>query len=250
MWLDPTLFTIGPFEIRYYGLVYILGFLLGTFWLLSYRRELSLEKDDVYDLMFYVMLGVVIGSRLFYAVFWNPNYFLSAPWKIVYVWEGGMAFHGGLVGALVAGYWYCRKKNISFLKIGDVLSVPAVTALGLGRIANFINGELVGTATQVSWCVNFGDGLCRHPYQLYSAAKRFAIAGILFTMQRKQKYSDGFIFWMMILLMGTGRFFLDFVREDVLYYSLRIGQWMSLVMVLVACSVLFTRYRKDMQRLL
>jgi len=252
MWvhtLDPTIVSFGSLEIRYYGLVYVLGFLLGIFWLLYYRRELAMEKDDVYDLMFYVMLGIVIGSRLFYALFWNLNYFLSAPWKVLFLWEGGMAFHGGLVGALVAGFWYCHKKNVSFLKVADILSVPAVLTLALGRIANFINGEIVGRVTDVSWCVNFGDGLCRHPYQLYSAAKRFVIAGILFTLLRTQKYTDGFVFWSMILLMGTGRFFLDFFREDMLYYSLSIGQWMSLVMALVACSVLLARYRNDLQRL-
>src|SRR3989338_3299086 len=107
MWvhtLDPTIVSFGSLEIRYYGLVYVLGFLLGIFWLLYYRRELAMEKDDVYDLMLYVMLGIVIGSRLFYALFWNLNYFLSSPFKVLFLWEGGMAFHGGLVGALVAGF--------------------------------------------------------------------------------------------------------------------------------------------------
>ncbi len=138
--LDPSIVTIGVLDIRWYGLVYVLGFLFALFWLLYYRRELSLSKDDVYDLVFYVMLGVVVGSRVFHIVFWEPAYYLSNPLKILFFWEGGMAFHGGLVGALVAGWWYCRRKAISFWKVADVLAVPAVLALALGRVANFVNG--------------------------------------------------------------------------------------------------------------
>ncbi len=249
MWvhnIDPSIVSLGVLEIRYYGLVYVLGFLFGIFWVMYYRRELGLEKDDVYDMMFYIMLGVIIGSRLFNIVFWDFSYYLSQPWKIFYLWEGGMAFHGGLVGAVVAGWWFCKKKNVSFWKVADVLAVPAIIALGLGRVANFINGELVGPVTNVSWCVDFGDKLCRHPYQLYSAVKRFAIAGILISVARVRTYKEGFIFWLMVFLMGAGRFFLDFYREDVLYYSLSVGQWMSLVMVIVSVVVLVKGYRKDL----
>jgi phosphatidylglycerol---prolipoprotein diacylglyceryl transferase len=253
MWvhnLDPNIVTFGALQVRWYGLAYVVGFLLGMFWLLYYRRQLSLSKDDVYDLAFYVMIGVVIGSRLFHVVFWEPSYYFSQPWKIFYLWEGGMAYHGGLVGAIVATAAYCKKKTVKFWKVADVMSVPAVLALGLGRLANFVNAELVGIVTNVSWCVDFGDGECRHPYQLYSALKRFVIAGMLFSVMRMRVYKDGFIFWLMVLLMGTGRFFLDYLREDsTLYFALSVGQWMSLVMAVVGVAVLWKNYRQDLGKL-
>lgn len=253
MWthtLDPVLFQIFGLEVRYYGLVYVIGFLLGWYFLHKARDQLGLSKDEVSDFIFYLMLGVIIGSRLFHVVFWEPAYYFSQPWKIFYVWEGGMAYHGGLVGSIVAGYWYCKKKGASFFKAADILSVPALIALGLGRIANFINAELVGRVTDVSWCVNFGDGFCRHPYTLYSAVKRFALAGVLFWVGRLGLFKDGFIFWSMIFLMGIGRFFLDFYREGMLYVGLGVGQWMSLVMVILGGIMLFRRHREDVGKLL
>jgi len=253
MWtptLDPVLFELFGLEIRYYGLVYVIGMLFSIFFLLRAREKLGLSKDEVYDFVFYLMLGVVIGSRVFHVLFWEPAYYLSDPVKIFYVWQGGMAFHGGLVGVVLASLWYCRRKKVSFFKVTDILTVPALIALGLGRIANFINAELVGTVTNVSWCVNFGDGVCRHPYVLYSAVKRFAIAGLLFSLQRRTAFKEGFLFWLMILLMGVGRFLLDFYREDVLYLGLSVGQWMSLVLVVLGAMVLLRKYREDLTRVL
>ncbi len=252
MWvhnLDPTIVSVLGLEVRYYGLAYVLGFIFGIFWLLYYRRELDMGKEDVYDLMFYIMLGVVIGSRVFYAVFWEPSYFISEPWKIFYVWEGGMAYHGGLVGSIVAAYWYCKRKSKRFWKVADILTVPAIAALALGRIANFINGEIAGRVTSIPWCVDFGDGECRHAYQLYSAAKRFVIAGVLAYVGVMRKWKEGFIFWLMIFLMGVGRLILDFYREDVLYWGLSIGQWMSLAMAVVGLVVLIVSYRQDLGKL-
>ena len=251
MWnfsLDPVLFHLGMFEIRWYGVIYAFGFLLALWFLLRSREKLGLSKDDSYDLLFYLMLGDIIGARLFHVLFWEPAYYFAHPLKILYLWEGGLAFHGGLIGICLAAYWYCRKKNISFLQVADVLTVPALLGLGLGRIANFINGELVGTVTTVPWCVNFGDGLCRHPYVLYSAVKRFALAGLFFALQRSYTFTDGFLFWLMIFFMGLGRFFLDFLREDVLYFYLSVGQWMSLMMIVLGGIVLLKKYRGDLRK--
>ena len=252
MWvhtLDPILFSLGPLEIRWYGLAYVLGFLFIMYWVMKYRREINLKKDEVYDFSFYVMLSVIIGSRLFHVLFWEPSYYFSNPLKIFYIWEGGLAFHGGLVGCIFATYWFCRRRNINFFKVADLLSVPAVFALALGRLANFVNAEIFGPVTTVSWCVDFGDSLCRHPYQLYAAVKRFFVFGILFSLHRRGGFRSGFLFWMMITLLGVGRFFLDFLREDTLYWFLSVGQWMSLVMVLVGFFVLLQKYKKDLRKL-
>lgn len=245
MWvqsIDPVLFEILGFEIRYYGLVYVIGFLLGLWFLMKNRERLDLNKEGVYDLMFWIMVGVLIGSRVFHVLFWDFSYYLDNPLKMLYFWEGGMAFHGGLVGALIAGWIYCKKKKINLWKVADILVFPAIFALALGRIANFFNNELVGRVTDVKWCVDFGDEKCRHPYQLYDALGRFVVSGMLLFFKN---FKDGFVFWVMVLLVGVERFFVDFYREESLYFGLGVGQWMSLVMVVVSIAVLIKYCKKE-----
>ncbi len=247
--LNPVLLQLGPLEIRYYGLVYVLGFLLVAYVLQRYRKKglISLSKEEVWDLVFYLMVGVVVGARLFEVVVWNPFYYLANPLKIFYVWEGGMAFHGGLLGAIVAGYLYSlRHKSVNFLQLADIISIPAIIALAFGRIANFINGEIIGTLTNLPWCVQFpnADG-CRHPVQIYSALKRFAIAGFL-SLLFSRPHKEGFIFLNLVLWVGVGRFFLDFLRADARYFGLSIGQYASIFMVVAAAFFILKYYRKSM----
>lgn len=220
--LTPTLFSIGPFEVRFYGLVYVIGFLL-AYWALKKAvssGKLNLKQDDIESYILYLMLGVIVGARVFHVLFWGFSYFMANPIKILFIWEGGLAFHGALVGALLVSYWFCKKKKISLMRLADIIILPAVFVLGLGRIANFINGELWGTATNVPWCVYF-DGAegCRHPSQIYGAIKRFFIFGVLFFLNKKER-KDGFIFWVFVGLMGLGRFIINFWREDIRYFGL------------------------------
>jgi len=246
--LNPVLLTIGALEIRYYGLVYVIGVFLGIYFLSYYikKNKIDLTKNQMWDLVFYLMLGVVIGSRLFEVIVWNPAYYLANPLKILFVWEGGMAFHGGFIGILVAGYFYKRKNpKINALQIADILSIPALIALALGRVANFINAELWGTVSNLPWCVKFPDVEgCRHPVQIYSAIKRFVVVGLLAILFLKPR-KHGFIFLNLVLWTGLGRFFIDFLRVDVRYLGLSIGQYASIVMVLGAGFILFKYYRKN-----
>jgi phosphatidylglycerol---prolipoprotein diacylglyceryl transferase len=251
MWmhtLDPVLIEIFGLQIRYYGLVYVIGFILTILLLQRKKESLNLSKDEVYDFVFYLMVGILIGSRVFHVLFWEPSYYLSDPIKIIYVWQGGMAFHGGLVGAVLSTGWFANKKKIKFYKLADALVVPALIALALGRIANFINGELYGPKTTLPWCVDFGDGTCRHPYQIYAAIKRFALLGIVVWIDRKKNLKDGFLFWITILLLGIGRFALDFYRLDELYIGLSMGQLMAIPMVLIASMVLLTHYKRNLRK--
>jgi phosphatidylglycerol---prolipoprotein diacylglyceryl transferase len=252
--MDPALFRIGSFEIRYYGLVYVLAFVVLYFyfrWLIA-NKKISLTIDDVYDLVFYNLLGVFIGSRLFHCLVWEPSYYLANPLKILYFWEGGMAYHGGLIGVALATWLFWRREEIrskiSFARLADILSFPAVFALALGRIANFINGELPGTVTNVSWCVYFPryEG-CRHPQQIYAAIKRFIILGIMFFINRK-KNKEGFIFWVMVTLFGIGRVLIDFVRDDPRWLGLTLGQYLSFAMFVTGVIVLVKHYRRDIKR--
>jgi phosphatidylglycerol:prolipoprotein diacylglycerol transferase len=253
--INPTLVNIGPLEIRYYGLVYVIGFIVVFLYLrhLVKQKKLALNEEELYDLVFYLMLGVLIGSRLFHIIFWEPMYYLTAPWKIFYLWEGGMSFHGGLVGVLTATYLFWRRKEIRkkvpFAKLADYLAIPSTFILAVGRIANFINGELPGTVTNVSWCWYFpGYEGCRHPQVLYAAAKRFLIFGWL-VLLNSRKHKDGFIVWNMVTLFGIGRLVIDFWRDDYRFLGLAAGQYLSIVMIILGGYVLFRYYREDLKRL-
>jgi len=253
--LDPTLLSIGPLEIRYYGLVYVLGFFLMIWWMFYWRKKgnLKLTKDDIWDFGFYLMLGVLIGSRVF-EIFWEPSLYLKNPLNLLKFWQGGMSFHGGFVGIVLAAHLYCKKKQLNFWKLADLLSIPAIFALALGRIANFINGELVGRITTVDWCVQFPNySDCRHPSTLYAAGKRFLVFGGLLWLSFKNelyKFKPGFIFWNFVFWEGLGRIIVDFYRQNNLFLGVSLGQWFSLIMVMVALIVFLKYHQKDWKRLL
>ncbi len=268
MWLhnlNPVILSLGTFgnfgsfEIRWYGLVYVLGFFLAIGWLYYLRRKRffeieKLSKEQIWDLMFYLLLGVLIGSRLF-MIFWEPRTYLFRPWNLFKIWEGGMSFHGGFVGIITACGYYCKKNKLNFWNVADAMSVPTIFALALGRIANFVNGELWGRIWNGRWCVNFvqadhraGD-VCRHPSTLYAAAQRFMVFGWLWWLSLFREFSPGFVFWNFVFWEGLGRFAVDFFRENTLFLGLSLGQWFSMIMVLSALWMFMQKYKKDCRRL-
>ncbi|PIN87882.1 prolipoprotein diacylglyceryl transferase [Candidatus Woesearchaeota archaeon CG10_big_fil_rev_8_21_14_0_10_32_24] len=258
MWintLNPVLLSLGPLEIRWYGISYVLGFFL-TIWWMQYmrkKRELNLSKDEVWDFGFWILVGIIIGSRLF-EVFWEPGYYFSNPLRFFYIWQGGMSFHGGFVGTLVAVYLYSKKKKLNIAKVFDILAVPTILGLGLGRIANFINGELWGRPFNGSWCVVFPqkDNLCRHPSVLYEAGKRFLIFGWLLFLALKNKFKPGFIALNFVLWEGLGRFIVDFYRDENVFYFgnlFTMGQILSSFMVIIATFLLFKNYSKEWKKI-
>ncbi|MEK6899682.1 MAG: prolipoprotein diacylglyceryl transferase [Nanoarchaeota archaeon] len=255
MWvhnLNPTLLKLGFLEIRWYGLVYIFGFFLSILWLFHLRKRglIALSKDEIWDFVFYLMLGVLIGARLF-EVFWTPELYLSDPINLFKIWQGGMSFHGGFVGIVTAAWLYCRKKKLPIWKMADYMSLPAMFALALGRIANFVNGELVGRVWNGSWCVIFPDygSQCRHPSMIYAFLQRMAVFGWLsfltFSKSLQSSFKPGFIFWNFVLWEGVGRIIVDFYREDILYFGFSLGQWFSLVMVIAAVIAFVKYYQED-----
>lgn len=247
--LNPVFLQVGPLEIRYYGLVYVLGFLLVAYVLHRNRKKglINLSKEELWDFVFYLMVGAIVGARLFEVLVWNPAYYFSNPLKIFYLWEGGMAFHGGLLGIVIAGYLFSlRHRSLNLLQLADIISVPAVIALAFGRIANFVNGEIIGTVTNLPWCVQFSVAdSCRHPVQIYGALKRFVVAGFLLLLSVRP-HKDGFIFFNLIFWLGLGRFFLDFLREDIHYLGLSIGQYASILMAVIAAFFILKYYRKGL----
>lgn len=251
--IDPVFLRLGPLEFRWYGLMYICAFLAAYFIVLAgvKRKGLKLVRDDVADLVFTVAVGVILGGRLGYILFYNLSYYLSNPLKFFAVWEGGMSFHGGLIGATLAGLYFIRKHKLRFYPLADVAFLAGPIGLGLGRIGNFINGELYGRVTDHPWGVVFpgGGSLPRHPSQLYEAFLEGPVMFvILYAISRKVK-RDGVVFWSFIALYGLFRFMVEFVREPdaqigYLFGGLSMGQMLSLPMLAVGAAMAVYCYRR------
>lgn len=250
--INPALLKLGPFEIRYYGIIFVLGFILAYFIILHLvkKRDLELTKEDVADFLFYLIIGVVAGARLFYVLFYNLEFYLSNPLSIFAIWLGGLSFHGGLVGAVTAAYLFCRKKKTGFLELADIVVIPVALALALGRIGNFLNGELVGRITSVPWAVKFpGHEGFRHPSQLYESLKNLVIFISLWFLKDK-KLKKGTLFFVFIIMYSVLRFFIEFFRApDVqlgfIIFGLTMGQLLNILMFVVGLVFVFrTQKRK------
>ncbi|HSD59573.1 MAG TPA: prolipoprotein diacylglyceryl transferase [Burkholderiales bacterium] len=252
---DPVALQLGPIAIRWYGLMYLLGF--GAAFVLGRHRiatrtdaPWSLREFD--DALFYGILGVVLGGRLGYILFYKFSDYLQAPLKIFAVWEGGMSFHGGLLGVVVALVLFARKHRKSALAIGDFAAPLVPIGLGAGRIGNFINGELWGRAGDVPWAIVFPqvDTLPRHPSQLYE----FALEGVaLFTilwLYSARPRPVGAVTGLFVLAYGVFRFAVEFTREPdsflgFLALGFTMGQWLSLPMIAVGAGMMLWAYRRE-----
>jgi phosphatidylglycerol:prolipoprotein diacylglycerol transferase len=251
--IDPVIFKVGPLAVRWYGLMYLLGFAASYMLIrhLSRLRNLALDKDGVSDLLFYGVIGVVLGGRLGYVLFYNPGQYLSRPQDIFAIWQGGMSFHGGLLGVVVASLFFCFRRKLPILLTGDVLVASAPIGLGLGRIGNFINAELWGRVTDVPWGVVFPGGgpLPRHPSQLYEAFLEGLILFIILYLLHRRDARAGMPFFCFFLGYGMFRFIVEFFRQPdahlgFLWGGATMGQLLSLPMILfglIGCSYILLR---------
>lgn len=253
--IDPDLISIGPIRIRWYGVMYVLGFLAAYFLIQKQKRskELGLVGPVAQDLVFFLAVGLIIGARLGYVIFYQYHhyvYYLQHPLEIIATWHGGMSFHGGALGALFAGWWFCRRRKLPFPAVADSVAVTAPIGLGLGRIGNFINGELFGRPSDVPWAMVFPDGgpLPRHPSQLYEAFLEGLVLFILLWSLRQKPLRDGMMVAFFLFFYGIFRFFLEFFREPdahlgVVLGPLTMGQLLCLAMVSAGCLTAFLIYR-------
>ena len=251
--INPVLLELGPFQIRYYGLFYALGFVIAYF-LISYlakKKGLPITKDDVADFLVYEIVGVVLGARLIYVFVYNPFYYLQNPFEIIAVWHGGLSFHGGLIGAIVAAYLFCKRKKIELYDLADIAVVPVALALALGRIGNFMNAELYGRIANVPWCIDYSKNQfvqnlpngCRHPAQIYASIKNLAIFSVLWFIKDK-KIPKGFMFWSFVALYGLFRTIVEFFRQPdeqvgFIFNYFTIGQLLSFPLFLLGLYMLF-----------
>ncbi len=244
--IDPVLFSIGPFEVRYYGLFYALGFVM-AYLMVSYlakRKQMPLSKDDAADYILFLLIGTVVGARLFYILFYNLPFYLSSPLEMLAVWHGGLSFHGGFIGAVAAGFYFCKKKKIPFYDIADITVIPLALGLAFGRIANFINGELYGRVTNVPWAVKFPDAEgFRHPSQIYESMKNIVIFAALWSIKDK-KLPKGFLFWLFVIMYSALRFIVEFFREPdaqlgFVLGPLTMGQALNIVMFAIGAIFMY-----------
>ncbi len=255
--IDPVIFKIGPLAVRWYGLMYLLGFAASYMLIrhLSRLRKLDLDKDGVSDLLFYGVIGVVLGGRLGYVLFYNPAQYLTRPQDVLAIWQGGMSFHGGLLGVVVAALVFCRRRKLPILLTGDIVVASAPIGLGLGRIGNFINAELWGRVTDVPWGVVFPGGgpLPRHPSQLYEAALEGLVLFVILYVLHRRNAATGVPFFCFFIGYGLFRFLVEFVRQPdahlgFLWGGATMGQLLSLPMIffgLAGCAYLFRQRQKQ-----
>ncbi|MCF6208263.1 MAG: prolipoprotein diacylglyceryl transferase [Ghiorsea sp.] len=248
---DPVIFHLGPLAVRWYGLMYLGGFLFASFWIsrMSRGRGLDLNKDRLSDLLFYAVLGVILGGRLGYVVFYNAPYFWQHPQKIFAVWEGGMSFHGGLLGSILAGYFYCKRVGLPYLELLDRFAVVAPLGLAFGRMGNFINGELWGRIAdpaQVPWAMIFpyAGNLPRHPSQLYEMALEGLLLFIILWFTRKRDWAVGTRIAIFLLGYAVARIFCENFREPdaqlgFIFANITMGMLQSSAMIVAGLAVLF-----------
>ena len=252
--IDPVFLRLGPIQLRWYGLMYMLSFIIGFFVLKSYAkyRKMNMTTDDLYDLLFYLILGVMIGGRLGYVLFYDLGSYIREPLSIFAIWQGGMSFHGGFIGMILAAIWIARKKRWNFWEIADLGSAVAPIGLGLGRIGNFINGELFGRPTTVSWAMIFPEGgpMPRHPSQLYEALLEGLVLFLVLRWFYRKNFYPGTVFWALVAFYGLFRFLVEFVREPDAQIGLDLGpftrgQLLSFPMLLIGAVMMITYARRD-----
>jgi phosphatidylglycerol:prolipoprotein diacylglycerol transferase len=258
--LSPVALHIGAFDLRWYSLAYLAGIFIGYWYLLKLLRQpgAPMDRRHADDLVFYAALGIILGGRIGYVLFYNLGQYLRHPIEILKLWDGGMSFHGGVIGTSLGIIYFARKEKLSWLRIHDYVACCAPIGLFFGRLANFVNQELWGAPTHVPWAVRFVEmtpygpilGPPRHPSQIYEAVLEgivlFCILAFMF-WRTKARYEPGKLVGAFILFYGLFRFGIEFIREPdsqlvrfAQVTGLHMGQWLSIPMILGGLWLMWT----------
>ncbi|MFT6077415.1 MAG: phosphatidylglycerol:prolipoprotein diacylglycerol transferase [Myxococcota bacterium] len=253
--IDPNIISLGPIAIRWYSLAYIAGILFTWFLLKSFNKKKPIMSKEAWDdWLFWAVLGIIIGGRLGYVLFYNFSFYIDHPLQIFAVWQGGMSFHGGLFGAIISMFLFTKKYKINFLELTDILAISAPIGLFFGRVANFVNMELYGRVTNSDFGVIFPNaGMSpRHPSQLYEAfLEGLLLFLILFFLAKFTKIKEklGFLSGLFLIGYGSARIFVEQFREPddqlgFLFSSVTMGQILSLPLIALGLTVIFMALRK------
>ena len=244
---DPVAFEFLTFEIRWYSLSYIAGIVLAWIYIKKFILKETEYSKYIDDLISYVIIGVIIGGRLGYVIFYNFEYYISNPLEILMIWTGGMSFHGGVLGVIISTYLFCKKNKLSTFYFLDIISLSAPIGIFLGRIANFINSELYGTRTDFFLAVIFEkvDTVSRHPSQIYEAFFEGIILFILlnFIYKKYINHKPGVLSALFLIFYSVFRFIIEFTREPdahigLVFMELSQGQVMSILFFVVGLIIL------------
>ena len=251
---DPIAFSIGPLAVRWYGLMYLVAFalvlVLGR-WRIAHGKT-ALTARDLDDLLFFGMLGTIVGGRLGYVLFYKASFYLEHPLDLLKIWEGGMSFHGGLIGVIVAMMVFAKRRGYSFWQVADFVAPLVPTGLAAGRTGNFINGELWGRASDVPWAMVFPqarDGIARHPSQLYEVGLEGIALFIVVWWFANRPRPVGAVAGVFLIGYGLARFSVEFTREPddflgLLALGLSMGQWLSIPMILFGIAIVVWSKRR------
>tara|TARA_B100000035_G_C20952572_1_gene532634 strand:- start:289 stop:1071 length:783 start_codon:yes stop_codon:yes gene_type:complete len=248
---DPVAIEFFSIEIRWYSLAYIFGIIIG--WILSKKIFIydSKIREKFDDYLTYIIIGVILGGRIGYVLFYNFGYYLNNLTDVLKIWQGGMSFHGGLIGVILASVWYAKKNNHNAFEYLDIVSIVAPVGIFFGRIANYINSELYGIETNLPWAVKFiqVDDLFRHPSQIYEAIFEGIVLFIILIYLRNRGFirTPGFISGSFLFFYSMFRFIIEFFRVPdeqlgYLFLNLTMGQIISLIFLLVGSFLMITKY--------
>ncbi|NBX81722.1 prolipoprotein diacylglyceryl transferase [bacterium] len=256
--IDPVLLHLwGPLQIRWYSLLYVGGFIVARWILIKLSKESRFQftAQDIEQFIVWLLLGTVIGARIFYCVVYDPQQLLQNPLYLFQTYKGGLAFHGGLMGGITAAILFCRKKGIPFWNFTDAMALATPTGLILGRIGNFINGELYGRVTDVPWAVIFRDGgpVPRHPSQLYELLLEGVLLGSVLWFAKGKLKKDGQLSFLFLFGYSLSRFVVEFFREPdsqlgYLAGGLSMGQILSLIMLAVSAGAAWWFFRSSARK--